>query len=95
VESSSRAASRFAEGLLLRALSPIARGASPFIGFGLASTGALSVAIGLAFALHFPGRVGESVLLVAVAVTIAGEFIAPPALRATLMPPSGPETAQA
>jgi hypothetical protein len=44
----------------------------------------MSVAIGLAMAIHFPGAVGDTVLATVVAVTVAGE-VSGPALRTVLM----------
>jgi Kef-type K+ transport system membrane component KefB len=63
---------------------PPARDAGPAMGLGLMSSGALAMIIGLAFALRFPGPVGELVLATAAATTILGEFIGPAALRAAL-----------
>lgn len=71
-------------GLALRAGSPAARRAPLTLGFGLLSTGAVCLSIGLLFALRFPGRVGDTVLVAAAAVTVFGEFVGPPVLRAAL-----------
>jgi Kef-type K+ transport system membrane component KefB len=73
-----------ATGLLLGACVPAARPAVPILGLGLLSSGALSVTIGLAFALRFPGAVGDAVLAAAVTVTIFGEFVGPTFLRVAL-----------
>jgi hypothetical protein len=70
-------------GLLLR-VTRAARGASPAVGLALLSSGALSIAIGLAFALRFPGVVGDTVLLAAALSAIFGEFVAPATLRRVL-----------
>jgi hypothetical protein len=66
----------------------------------LLPTGAITMTIGLSFALRFPGRVGAVVLLIAAAQTILGELFGPLALRKALdtagelpadsMPPPGP-----
>lgn len=66
----------------------------------LLPTGAITMTIGLSFALRFPGKVGAVVLLVASAQTILGELFGPLALRRALdtagelppdsMPPPGP-----
>jgi Kef-type K+ transport system membrane component KefB len=61
-----------------------ARGAGPLLGLALSASGGMSVAIGLAMAIHFPGAVGDTVLATAVAVTVAGE-VSGPALRTVLM----------
>jgi hypothetical protein len=71
-------------GLGVLAASPAARPAGPFFGAGLLSAGALSMSIGLAFALRFPGPVGASVLAVAASVTLFGELAGPASLRAAL-----------
>jgi hypothetical protein len=71
-------------GLTMGAFVPAARRAGPVLGLGLLSSGALSITIGLAFALRFPGPVGDSVLATAAAVTVFGEFVGPTALRVAL-----------
>jgi hypothetical protein len=63
---------------------PAARGAGPLLGVALSASGGMSVAIGLAMAIHFPGAVGDTVLATVVAVTVAGE-LSGPALRTVLM----------
>lgn len=64
--------------------SPVARKAGAWVGLSLLSSGSLAVSIGLAFALRFPGLVGDTVLAVAVASVTVGEFIGPVRLRAAL-----------
>jgi hypothetical protein len=71
-------------GLVWQAASAPARKAGPLLGFGLLSAGTLSMTVGLAFALRFPGIVGDTVLAVATAATVYGEFVGPFALRAAL-----------
>lgn len=79
-----RFAAKLIIGQLIRAHGA-ARGAGALLlGIALVSSGGMSVAIGLAMALRFPGRVGDTVLAVAVAVTLAGE-ISGPALRSVLI----------
>jgi Kef-type K+ transport system membrane component KefB len=78
-----RAGAKGLSGLGLRAL-PEARGARPWLGFGLLSTGGLAMCIGVAFAMRFPGAIGDSVLATAAAVTVSGEFVGPVILRAVL-----------
>ncbi|HEU4404605.1 MAG TPA: potassium transporter Kef [Polyangiaceae bacterium] len=78
-----RVLAKGATGLALRASAP-ARAAPPALGLGLLSTGAVCLSIGLIFALRFPGRVGDTVLVVAAATTIFGEFVGPPLLRSAL-----------
>jgi Kef-type K+ transport system membrane component KefB len=64
-------------GIVLSRASPAARRASPFFGATLWSSGSLSIAIGLAFALRFPGTVGEAILATVALVTVAGEVGGP------------------
>jgi hypothetical protein len=54
------------------------------LGLGLLSSGALSMTIGLAFALRFPGAVGDAVLATAATTTLFGELVGPTALRIAL-----------
>ena len=65
--------------------SPAARRGGPLVGLSLMSSGALAMCIGLAFALHFPGPVGDSVLVVAVLSAVVGEFVGPPRMRRALL----------
>jgi Kef-type K+ transport system membrane component KefB len=62
-----------------------ARAAGPLVGLSLSSSGALSMCIGLSFALRFPGVVGDSVLAVAVVSAIVGEFVGPVRMRRSLL----------
>jgi Kef-type K+ transport system membrane component KefB len=64
--------------------SPAGRKAGPLLGLSLVSSGALAVSIGLAFALRFPGRIGDTILAVAVASVTVGEFIGPVRMRSAL-----------
>jgi hypothetical protein len=75
--------------------------ATPALGAGLLSSGALSVGIGLSFAIRFPGPLGEAVLAVAFVTCIVGEAIGPLALRRALrgagdiVEPRSPESSSA
>jgi hypothetical protein len=62
---------------------PLRRAGAPVVP-GLMACGPNSMSIGLAFALRFPGRVGDTVLVCAAAATLLGELIAPLGLRAAL-----------
>jgi hypothetical protein len=44
----------------------------------------VELSIGLAFALRFPGPIGETVVVSAAAATLLGELVAPAGLRAAL-----------
>jgi Kef-type K+ transport system membrane component KefB len=79
-----RMAAKWLVGLGVQAVSKPARKAGPGLGMGLLSSGALSITVGLAFALRFPGTVGDSVLAVAASATVLGELIGPSALRFAL-----------
>lgn len=63
----------------------------------LLPTGAITMAVGLSFALRFPDKVGSVVLLIAACQTVLGELLGPLALRRALdvageLPaPSAPE----
>jgi hypothetical protein len=91
-----RLASKALSGLLVAAATPAARRAGPALGLSLFACGPLTVALGLAFQLHHPGPVGDTVLAVAAAAAVAGEFLGPPALRRALARagelPAGAET---
>jgi Kef-type K+ transport system membrane component KefB len=71
-------------GWLLAATSRSARKAGGLVGLSLMSSGALAMSIGLAFALRFPGMLGDTVLVVAALSATVGEFVGPPRLRISL-----------
>lgn len=78
-----RIAAQLLCGLGLRLL-PEARKTKPWAGLALLPTGGLAMCTGLAFALRFPGPIGDSVLAAAAAVTVFGEFVGPTSLSALL-----------
>src|SRR5215468_7856334 len=65
-------------------VSPPLRRAGAALVPGLLACGPNSMSIGLAFALRFPGRIGDTVLVCAAGATLLGELIAPLGLRAAL-----------
>jgi hypothetical protein len=71
-------------GWTLAIASPSVRKGGPLLGLSLMSSGALSISIGLAFALRFPGAVGDTVLAVAAVLATVGEFVGPGRLRRAL-----------
>jgi len=71
-------------GWAVAAAAPPARKGGVLVGLSLLSSGALSMSIGLVFALRFPGAVGDTVLVVAVLSATVGEFVGPVRLRRTL-----------
>jgi Kef-type K+ transport system membrane component KefB len=79
-----RFAAKIIEGWLLAAASGHARKAGALVGLSLLSSGALAMCIGLAFALRFPGPVGDTVLAVAAVTAVVGEFVGPVRLRRAL-----------
>jgi hypothetical protein len=75
---------RIVAGWLLAVASPPARRAGPLVGLSLMGSGALAICIGLAFALRFPGPVGDTVLVVAALSATVGEFVGPVRVRLAL-----------
>jgi hypothetical protein len=73
------------------------------MGLSLMSSGALAMSIGLAFALRFPGMLGDTVLVVAALSATVGEFVGPARLRVALKragemddaPPAAPTSQRA
>ena len=61
-----------------------ARRAGPLVGLSLIASGSLAMCIGLSFALRFPGRVGDTVLVVSVLSALLGEFAGPASVRRVL-----------
>jgi hypothetical protein len=72
-------------GWLMSAALKSARRGGGLVGLSLMSSGALAISIGLAFALRFPGQVGDSVLVVAAVSALFGEFVGPVRLRLSLV----------
>jgi Kef-type K+ transport system membrane component KefB len=79
-----RFAAKIVFGWVLAATSKSARKAGALVGLSLMSSGALAISIGLAFALRFPGVVGDTVLVVAALSATVGEFVGPVRLRNAL-----------
>lgn len=79
-----RLAGKVVVGWLLYVASKPARRAGPLVGLSLMSSGALAISIGLAFALRFPGTIGDTVLVVAAVSATFGEFVGPARLRRSL-----------
>lgn len=79
-----RLALKLGTGMLIRVAWPEVHRAGPLLGLGMLSAGTLSIAVGLAFALRFPGPLGDTVLMTAAVITLLGEFIGPGALRRSL-----------
>jgi len=71
-------------GFLLTLLLPPARAAGARIGLGMASTGAISLALGFLVTVRIPGPASSAVLLIAAAGVLLGEFVGPAELRRAL-----------
>jgi hypothetical protein len=80
-----RYASELVRGLLLCAVARGARRAGPLIGFGLVSTGEVTLACAVSIAVAFRTPAALSVLAVAAAGVLLGEVVAPLALRRALL----------
>jgi Kef-type K+ transport system membrane component KefB len=80
-----RLASKVVIGWLVAIAWPSARKGGALAGLSFTSCGALGVCIGLAFALRFPGVVGDTVLVVAVLSAVVGEIVGPARLRRVLI----------
>jgi hypothetical protein len=79
-----RLAAELVRGLLLVALVPAARPAGPRIGLGMASSGAISLALAYTLTVRLPGAASSAVLLVAAAGVLLGELVGPAELRRAL-----------
>ncbi len=77
-------AARIVAKLVFGAVLALPYRASPALGAGLLSSGALSMGIGLAFAIRFPGPLGDTVLATAFVSCIVGEIVGPLTLRRVL-----------
>jgi Kef-type K+ transport system membrane component KefB len=80
-----RLAAKIVVGWVLAVAWPAARKGGALGGLSFTSCGALAMCIALAFALRFPGVVGDTVLVVAVLSAVVGEIVGPPRLRRVLI----------
>ena len=71
-------------GTLLSITSPPVQGVGLEFGGSMLSSGALGLAVALAFAVRHPGAVGDAVLLLAALGVLIGEWLGPAALRRAL-----------
>ncbi len=71
-------------GVIVRATAAEARPAGAWLGIVLLSSGPVSTACGFVFALRFPGPVGDTLLVCAVASAILGELVSTLSLKAML-----------
>lgn len=79
-----RVAGKALVGLGLSRVFRAARPAGPRLGLGLLPAGALSMSVGLAFALRFRDAAGAVVLASSAVITLFGEFVGPVSLRSAL-----------
>jgi hypothetical protein len=71
------------------------RGSRSLLGFGMSSSGAVTMLIGLAFCFRFPGPIGNAVLSTAACMTALGELLGPSGLRRALVRSEPPPPAAA
>lgn len=71
-------------GLLMSLSSPAVRGVGLEFGGSMLSSGALGLAVALAFVVRHPGAVSDAVLLLAALGVLVGEWLGPGALRRAL-----------
>jgi hypothetical protein len=79
-----RIVAKLAVGFPIGALRVSPERARSLLGLGLLSSGALSMTVGLAFAMRFPGPIGGAVLATAAAACVVGEIVGPAMLRRSL-----------
>lgn len=79
-----RIVGKLLSGFLVRATFPAARPAGPALGIVLLSSGPVSISCAFAFALRFPGRVGDTLLVCAAASAVLGELVATFAVKRML-----------
>jgi hypothetical protein len=79
-----RIAGKIVSGLLVRGFLREARPAGPALGIVLLSSGPVSIATAFVFTLRFPGPVGDTLLVCAVASAIVGELVSTFALKRLL-----------
>lgn len=79
-----RIAGKLVSGLIVRASIPLARPAGVGLGLVMLSSGPVAMSCGLIFALRFPGAVGDTLLLCAVASAVLGELVSILALKGLL-----------
>ena len=75
---------KLVSGLVVRRAAHAARPAGAWLGIVLLSSGPVSTACGFVFAMRFPGPVGDTLLVCAVASAILGELVSTLSLRAML-----------
>ncbi|MBX3190723.1 MAG: potassium transporter Kef [Labilithrix sp.] len=79
-----RIAGKLLSGLVIRTFAPTMRPAGPAIGIVLLSSGPVSVSCAFVFALRFPGRIGDTLLVCAAASAVLGELVSTFAVKSLL-----------
>lgn len=79
-----RLVAELVRGLILITVLPPARPAGPSIGLGMASTGAISLALAFTLLVRSPGPAANAVLVLAAAGVLLGELVGPSMLRRSL-----------
>ena len=79
-----RIVGKIVSGIVIREVAEPAKPAGHLFGIVLLSSGPVSTSVGLVFALRFPGPVGDTLLVCAVASALLGELVSTFALKALL-----------
>lgn len=79
-----RIVGKLVSGFVVRTAFPAARPAGPALGIVLLSSGPVSISCGFVFALRFPGRVGDTLLVCAAASAVLGELVSTFAVKSML-----------
>ncbi len=79
-----RAAASFVSGAVVAAARQPTRPATAWVGLGMLSSGTLTMTLGFAVSLRYPGPIGDLALLAAFAGTLTGEIVGPVALKRAL-----------
>jgi hypothetical protein len=79
-----RIVGKLLSGVIVRYTVRASRPAGPGLGIVLLSSGPLTISVGFAFALRYPGVVGDTLLVIAAASNVLGEIVSTYALKRLL-----------
>lgn len=79
-----RIVGKLVSGMIVGYAVPAARPAGAGLGIVLLSSGPITISVGFAFALRFPGTVGDTLLVIAAASNVLGELVSTFALKRLL-----------
>lgn len=79
-----RIVGKIVSGIIVRYTVPAARPAGAGLGIVLLSSGPITISVGFAFALRYPGVVGDTLLVIAAASNVLGEIVSTFALKRLL-----------